>query len=297
MKPSERRAIKELKAQKMAEEPHSAQEHGSGEPEINKDKPKKIKREKSILDNDVESMRKEGFFQSHVKLITFIICMVVFLSAATVIPLVHWLDERTVVRGDTPMTLEDVIAISSKKQYISWDDLEDYIHVDQSHGQTREYMFSVADTTYVLMATGPKSDKKYPDSVLLCDVENTSYVIDLTVDNIQQYLAGASKTPTKYIRLADVQELSKNAVYLKWSDFADFKYSEKREAAPDKQSMITIRIYPMEDAEFSVWVYGEKIFGEPQKVILVDDNNSKNFVDITNIKETQTFIDENIIQK
>ena len=297
MKPSERRALRELEAQKEKEELVASAEQAVDAVQINEDKHKRKKREKSILDDDVDSMRKEGFFQSHVKLITFIICMVVFLLAVTIIPLVHWLDERTVVKGEIPLKLEDVISISEKKQYISWDDFDNYIHVDQSQGKTREHMYAVHGTNYVLMVTGPKSDKTYPDSVVLCDLNNTSYVIDLTVDNIQLYLAGASKTPTKYIKLSDVLELSTNSVYLKWADFADFKYSERTEAAPDKQSMTIIRIYPLDDADFSIWVYGEKVFGAPQKVILVDDANSKNSVDISNIKETEAFIENNILDK
>ena len=297
MKPSEKRALRELEAQKKKEKQVSSAVEHTEVSNIKEDKPRKKKREKNILDDNVESMRDEGFFQSHVKLITFIICMAVFLGAVTVIPLVHWLDERTVVRGEVEMTLDDVIAISSKKQYIRWDDLEKYIHVDQSHRQTREYMYAVSGTNYVLMATGPKSDKTYPDSVVLCDLDNTSYTIDLTVDNIQLYLAGANKTPTKYITLADVRELSKNSVYLRWSDFSDYKYTERTEASPDKQSIVIIRVYQLEDANYSVWVYGEKVFGEPDKVLLVDNIRSKNFVDISNIKETEAFINDNILDK
>lgn len=297
MKPSERRALKELEAQKIKEEAEAKSEIISDSPQNGESDKPKVKKVKSILDGDVESMRKEGFFQSNVKLITFIICMVVFLGTVTIVPLIHFWGEKTVIRGEVSMKMDDVISISQKKQYISWDDFDSFIYIDQSHGKIRERMYMISDTDFVLMVTGPKSDKKYPDTVVLCDLNNTAYFADLTVDNIQLFLAGASKTPTKYIKTKDVLELSQTSVYLRWSDFADYKYSEKTEAAPDKQSITVIRIYPMEDADFSVWVYGEKVFGEPEKVLLVDDNNHKNFVDISNIKETEAFINKNILDK
>ena len=190
------------------------------------------------------------------------------------------------------MTIDNVIAISSKKQYISWDDFEGYRYIDQSKGKTREHMYVIADTDYVLMVSGPKSDKTYPDSVVLCDLSNTSYTIDLTKDNIHTFLAGAQKTPTKYIKLSDVEYIASIAVYLRWADLSDYKYTEKTEAAPDKQSVTIVRIYHVEDAPFSVYAYGEKIFGEPDRVILVDDYDSKNTVDISNVKDTQAFIEQ-----
>ena len=33
-------------------------------------------------------------------------------------------------------------------------------------------------------------------------------------------------------------------------------------------------------------------FGEPEKILLVDDNDSKNSVNITNIKDTKAFIEK-----
>ena len=294
MKPSERRALRELEAQKKNSVEVEIEEGTT----VFEDNPstaepkKRNKKEKSILDDDVISMRREGFIQSNVKLITFIICMVVFLGAATIIPLVHWLDHRTEVKGETPMKLEDVISISSKKKFISWDDFEGYVYTDQSSGKVREHMYLISGTDYVLMVSGPKSDKKYPDSIVLCDLNNTSYTMDLTSGNIQAFLSGASKTPTKYIKLSDVEELASIAVYLRWADFADYKYYEKTEAAPDKQSMTIIRMYPVEDADLLVYVYGKRVYGEPDKVMLVDGLNSKNTVDVTNIKDTKAFIEK-----
>ncbi len=289
MKPSERRAQKELKAQKEAEELEAL----ADTPEAKADKPKRRKKEKSILDDDVESMRKEGFIQSHVKLITFIICMAVFLGAATVIPLVHWLGERTVTGGEIPLELDDITAIAAKRQYISWDDFDNYIYTDQSAGDTRERVYMVSGTRFVVMVSGPKSDKKYPDTVMICDLDNTSYFLDLTKGGLDAFLAGAAKTPTKYLKADEVREFVSISLYIKWTDFSDYKYTQKTEVAPDKQSMDIIRMYIVEDARFSVWVYGESIVGEPDKILLVDNYDHDNFVDITSSSQAIAFIDKN----
>ena len=293
MKPSEIRALRELEAQKKAQQ---TADEPSAVTEESVDKPK-VKKGKSILDDNVESMRKEGFFQSNVKLITFIICMAIFLGSAIIIPLVHFYGERTVVKGEISMQLDDIIAIAGKKQYISWKDFDNYIYTDYSAGSTREHMYTISGTQYVVMVSGPKSDKNYPDTVIICDLNNTSYFIDLTVDNIQLFLSGTSVTPTKYIKLKDVEELIDIAVYLRWSDFSEYKYTEKTEASPDKQSMYSIRMYALEDADFSIWVYGKKVVGAPEKVILIDDLDHRNFVDISDEDAAEKFIEENILNK
>ena len=293
MKPSEFRALREIEAQNKTQQT-------TGEPsavtEESADKPK-LKKEKSILDDNVQSMRKEGFFQSNVKLITFIVCMAIFLGSAIIIPLVHFYGERTVVKGEISMQLDDIIAIAGKKQYISWKDFENYVHTDYSSGSTREHMYVISGTQYVVMVSGPKSDKNYPDTVIICDLNNTSYFIDLTVDNIQLFLSGASSTPTKYINLKDVKEFVDIAIYLRWSDFSDYKYTEKTEASPDKQSMYIIRMYAMEDADFSLWVYGQKVVGAPEKIILVDNLDHNNFVDLSDEEAATKFIEKNILNK
>ncbi len=301
MKPSERRALREAKAQKENEsiEGIAPDTDVISAQAANADKPrkKKSKREKSILDDDVESMRHEGFFQSHVKLITFIICMVVILSTAILVPLIHWLNTRTVLRGETPMELEHIVAIAEKKQFISWDDFDGFIYTDQSTREIRQHFYVIKGTTYAVMVTGPKADKVYPDNVTFYDTSSGTAFIDLTIDDIHEFLAGTAKTPTKYISTEEVLAVANKTVYVKWTDFAEYKFTERTEATEDKQGMIIIREYALDDADFSVWVYGDKVIGRPQRVLLVDNMNHSNFVDLTNTKEAEAFINKNILKK
>ncbi len=298
MKPSERRALREMEAQKEKEEILEESEFEPADAPENTDKPlKKNKKGKTILDDDVESMRKEGFFQSHVKLVTFIICMVVFLGAVTVIPLVHWLNTREIVKGEIPMELEDIIAISEKKQYITWQDFDNYIYSDQSTKDVRKHLYTISGTSYSVMVMGPKSDEIYPDSITFHDAGSTMSYIDLTVDNLSEFLAGISKTPTKYIKAQEVLDMCDKAVFIQWSDFAEYKFTEKTEAAEDQSALFVVRMYQLDDADYSVWVYGEKVVGRPQKIILVDNNNHKNFVDLSAGKDAEAFINKNILKK
>ena len=164
MKPSEFRALREIEAPKKAQttdEPSAVTEESADKP--------KLKKEKSILDDNVQSMRKEGFFQSNVKLITFIVCMAIFLGSAIIIPLVHFYGERTVVKGEISMQLDDIIAIAGKKQYISWKDFDNYVHTDYSSGSTREHMYMLLRGKSRIVATQRISTAMSADRIYVLD--------------------------------------------------------------------------------------------------------------------------------
>ena len=297
MKPSERRAIREIKAQEKKERAQRADEVLTQAPDSTSSKPQRTsKKSKSILDDDVVSMRKEGFFQSRVKTITFIVCISLFLVFGIVITVIPVIRRQDKTYGEIQMTLEDVSRIALKKEYITWDDFDNYVYKDQSTRDTRQHLYIIKteDDTYAVMVTGPKSDKKYPDNVIFYNTKAGSAYIDLTTDDFAEFLVGILVTPTRYMTVTDVIAVSNGKSYIKWTSFADFKYTEDTEVSSDGTVMYTVRKYQVEDTNCSVWVYGEKVVGEPYRVILqfgIDDKNSIDLKTATS-KEVEDFIDE-----
>ncbi len=132
MKPSERRA---LEAEKRA-----AREAAEREKELTgidssflQDEEKKEKTVKG------DGLHREGFFSSHVRLITFIICMTLILTVLGPWGVDMLVDmSRKEVFGEnkddgTDMTEEVVLALAEKGYSVSWEDLEDYNHADLSY--------------------------------------------------------------------------------------------------------------------------------------------------------------------
>ncbi len=297
MKPSERRALRDLQAQKENERAENTEKRHDQAPEIKDNKPHKAsKKRKSILDDDVVSMRKEGFFQSRVKTITFIACISIFLVFGILITIIPVIRRQDKTYGEVQMTLEDAGRIALKKQYITWDDFNNYIYKDQSTRETRQHLYIIKyeEDTYVIMVTGPKSDKRYPDNVIFYNTKAGSAYIDLTTDDFAEFLAGILTTPTRYMTVADVVAVSNGKDYIKWTSFADFKYTESTEASADGTILYTVRKYQVEGTGCAVWVYGEKVVGEPYKVILqhgIDVKNSINLKSATS-KEVENFINK-----
>ena len=301
MKPSERRALKELKVQKEKETADFINSLPE-ETEVKADKSKKCgRRKKSIHDEDVISMRKEGFFQSRVKTITFIVCITLFLVFGITITVIPSIRRANNVKGEVQMELDDIVAIAAKKEFISWADFDNYIYTDYSTRTTKQqlYVVKTEDRRYAVMVTGPKGNYKYPDQVIFYDIEigNTTY-IDLSVDDINSFLAGYSSTPTKYISFTEMQGIAYDSAAIKWSDFADYKFEETLEYIPSKDVLQRIRVYRLNDANLSIWVYGEKLTEHPFKVLLVDDSdrpsnlNEGTFINLMTAtpKEIEAFI-------
>ena len=297
MKPSEIRALRDLEAQKekeraqnITEDLENTSKTVSGEPR------QSTKKGKSILDKDVVSMRKEGFFQSRVKTITFIACIAIFLVFGILITVIPVIRRQDKTYGEIQMTLEDAGRIALKKQYITWNDFDNFIYKDQSTRDIRQHLYIIkADgETYAIMVTGPKSDKTYPDNVIFYNTKAGSTYIDLTTDDFAEFLAGVLVTPTRYMTVADVVAVSNGKDYIKWTSFADFKYTESTEASADGTILFTVRKYQVEGTGCAVWVYGEKVVGEPYKVILqhgIDAKGSLNLKSATS-KEVEDFIND-----
>ena len=177
MKPSERRALREAEeAARREEKLRLEDEMDSAAREIrraeNGDKPIK---------------RKEGFFQSHVRIITFVIATIVVLILGPLGIDMLIASEKQVnkVTNLEDITLQEVYAVHDNAAIIKWEYFEDFNYEDHSRtvdGEkylAREY--PIAGTSLVLRVEGFE-DKPYPEIIRLIDYTSGKHVNVLTDD-------------------------------------------------------------------------------------------------------------------
>lgn len=186
MKPSERRALDaEKRAQREAEA-----------------------REKEIVDgksrkNDGDKPRREGFAQSHVRIITFVICMLILIPVCLfgVDTLVAKHRESIFgisVTNKKNITVEEIISLANIGETLTWKDFDDYNYVDRSKEYLdenskkkvteyeREYM---VDEFLVVKVTGLSLSGK-PDTVkIFCySKECVGYMVEIRGANVREFL-------------------------------------------------------------------------------------------------------------
>lgn len=141
------------------------------------------------------SERKEGFFQSHVRLITFLICMAVFLLVFGPWNIYHISkaisDMEKKVDNKRDMSMETVYALSELGEELSWMHFETYNYTDLSYdtddGKYIKREYCVKDTGYIIWAGGIKGQSR-PEYVYLIDIGNTGDVLDMRKENIKKYV-------------------------------------------------------------------------------------------------------------
>ena len=165
MKPSERRAMKQQERLQTEEQKSNA-------------------KKESI------STRKEGFIQSHIRLLTFIGCMIILVwivfpfSISGIIDMFSGSDELAKI------DIEYVVGISEKGEEISWEYFEKYEYTDMSYEVDgaeyvkREYPISSSN---LVLWVGGATDAGRPDFVYLVDY-STSDHIDIRTENVKEYL-------------------------------------------------------------------------------------------------------------
>ena len=130
--------------------------------------------------------RREGFIQSHIRIITFICCTVVFICVA-----VAWLlfRDSNQIKGETnksDITMLNVYGISEKKADITWADFALYNYNDQSYSEAVKREYKIADSDYVVWVGGKNTEGK-PEYVYLINM-STSQHIDLTNDDPRDFV-------------------------------------------------------------------------------------------------------------
>ena len=157
MKPSERRALQEAKrAQKIVELNEKESTTDNGAPE---EPTYEYKNDASATkENAKPYKRREGFFQSNVRLITFIIAgaLVLFVLGPLGIDMLIASRNAQTVSNKQDISINAVCAIYDKGGNITWDYFDNYNYTDysdKSNGvRTREY--PIKDSRLVLRVQG-----------------------------------------------------------------------------------------------------------------------------------------------
>ena len=186
MKPSERRALK----QKTKEQ--EIREYETLDSESQEISYESVKNDKENTDSR-EKRRGEGFIQSHIRLITFIVCMVLMLTVLGpwgIDMLVEKRNNQTVL-GRKDISLESIYTLSDNAEVVKWSHLKNYNYTDYSYEgkngvkyNVREY--PVADSSLTLKAGGYDLTRA-PDYIYLIDYKSGEYV-DILRESAREFV-------------------------------------------------------------------------------------------------------------
>ena len=197
MKPSEIRAMREAKlreaeeeARKKAEEVNSPKASAQVE-----DKPEALgalEPEQKPEEERKPYKRKEGFFQAHVRLITFIItaALVMTVLGPLGIDMLVASKNNNSVTNLKDMDIDTVYLIHDNAAGIEWKNFKNFNYTDYSYenssgGYTvREY--PIANSRLVLKVGGP-SLKSFPEYIQLIDYRSGEYV-NVLVDDPRDFV-------------------------------------------------------------------------------------------------------------
>lgn len=84
---------------------------------------------------------------------------------------------------------------------------------------------------------------------------------------------GASRTEHSGLTLSRVRELAQKEAAPTWSDFSEYQGQETG-------SGLYIMVYPLDDADYSVWVGGANSEKAPMYVRLVRDDDLDDYIDL-----------------
>lgn len=281
MKPSEKRALMEAKKKELEEKNNLQDDDVSSEDiadcDITSNHTLKNKKGKTILDDDVESMRKEGFFQSHVKLITFIITvslLFMLIGPFSVIRIIEMVEESRHFKDGETLTVEQIKIIANNKAMITWSDFDGYSYEDQSTKTATIREYYVKENGYSLVVRGKKGDSKFPDNVhFMYSDDNGTTFIDLRTEDIKGFLAATNVTtnsePLRLMTLADLEAMAGSSSNLAWANFKNFKYEATQRV--EMETVYYIRTYKIGGTDLSVVLEGKKISGYPEKATLVNN--------------------------
>lgn len=189
MKPSERRALiqqreqqrkeAEKEAEREAREQGMSAQTPKEEENAPADSDRPIKTDENGGERSKGKARREGFFQSNVKLITFLITVSVLLlliGPYNIYDMVKDISERADrVTDRQALTMDDVYKISEYGDNISWASFNSFNYIDQSfktsEGEFVKREYAVKGTNYAVLVGG-KGLKEWPAYVYLIDYES-----------------------------------------------------------------------------------------------------------------------------
>lgn len=278
MKPSEKRALREAKLRE-AENAIDVDVISDPAADMTQNITAKDKKGKSILDDDVESMRKESFFQNNVKLVTFIITVTLLFALIgpfSVIRIVKLVEENRHVRDAEDITIAQIKQIAKSKPYITWSQFEGFNYEDQSTKTNTVREYSVKEAGFSLIVRGAKNDTVYPDNVhLLYSDDNGTTFVDIRVNGIDGFLEAIyaaeeeEKVPLRFMTIDDLKSIAGFSTNITWANFKEFKYTSSQKV--EKETVYYIRTYKIAGTDLSVILEGTKISGLAEKATLVNN--------------------------
>lgn len=183
MKPSEKRAL-EAEKRRRAEEVRLQPEKSEETSENVFDSAQRAERK--------TSQRREGFFQSHIRLITFfvtVILVIFVLSPIGIDLFIANMRDKSASNGED-MTLNTVYAIYDNADNMKWSYLEKYSYTDYSfdlkNGKYLVREYSIADSQLVLKVGGSSVGTSL-DYAQLIDYSTGDY-IDVLKNNPHDFL-------------------------------------------------------------------------------------------------------------
>ncbi len=180
MKPSERRALK-------AERQSSELKKADLKPQAEQISADDGKISDGCTDEGTGYKRKEGFFQSHIRLITFIITASLILTVfgPLGIDMIIRNQRGEIVDDKQDISLDAVLSIYDNRDRIQWGNLKNFNYADYSYDSktgkynVREYP---VDGTRLTLKVGGSNMSNVPDYIYLMDYETEEYVNILKQD-------------------------------------------------------------------------------------------------------------------
>lgn len=189
MKPSEKRALRE---QKLREDEELAQTQLSESIEFETPEAPHPQTDGNAPQESKPYKRKEGFFQSHIRLITFIITatLVMTVLGPLGIDMLVASKNNKGVTNLKDMDIETVYLIHDNASIIQWKNFEKFNYSDLSYdSKTGKYFvreYPIANSDLVLKVGGP-STKTHPDYAQLIDYRSGEYV-NVLVDDPRDFV-------------------------------------------------------------------------------------------------------------
>ncbi len=136
--------------------------------------------------------RRQSLWQTYPKLITFIICMLVFLILFNIRTISDAIEEkRNRVENKTDISMHTVYILSDMGIEVDWIHFQKYNYTDISYEiDGKKYIkreYPVGDTGYIIWVGGTSMDKS-PDYVYLIDFEGTGEVIDIRKKDAEAFV-------------------------------------------------------------------------------------------------------------
>ncbi len=193
MKPSERRALEEEKrAQREAVAREAELEKAS---HINDNGNTLRRAESSYSDEEQkdDGYHRESFFSSHVRLITFIICMALILTVLGPWGIDMLVQQRRTeifgeeVENKKNISADAVILLSDMGYDMTWDSLAAFSYTDFSTNDSFIREYEVADTGLVLRVGG-KTLKGSPEYVRLINYRSGEFIEDIRKEGVRDFI-------------------------------------------------------------------------------------------------------------